>query len=214
MADPVIADHWRAQAIFQGSSNLPEDRFVNTFAFRNDGVGNPAEDIADALRDFYGVAGAPSTATVASFMCGAAMNTAPLEVRVYDLGAPPPREPTILTRAVVRPTGTDCFPAEAALALSYYAGINQPRYRGRIFIGPLTESAGNLVGGAIRPSPVLQNAMLDSAASALSRPDLTWVLISQTDGVARVITDMWVDNAFDTIRKRGPEATSRIEKVL
>lgn len=210
MADPVIADHYRALAIFGRTTGLPEDRVVNTWAFRNDLSAGTPDDVADNVRttldEFYqGI-----TAAGSNPRANMADNLASLEYRVYDLGTAPPRVPIIRQSATwTAPSGAP-LPGEVACCLSYYATVNQPRSRGRVYIGPLDEGASNTSGIFPRPDSSLVDGLVDRAEYLLGAPNnLTWVLISQADAAAKVITNGWVDNAFDTQRRRGVASDGR-----
>jgi hypothetical protein len=41
--------------------------------------------------------------------------------------------------------------------------------------------------------------------------NVTWVTVSPTAGTSGVVTDGWVDNAWDTQRSRGAAPTMRID---
>lgn len=91
------------------------------------------------------------------------------------------------------------------------------RYRGGFFIGPLLSNAssvGDNSGNIPRPSTELGDD-LDVAVTRFQdeRPD--WGVWSRADETIHLMVDgaasgvASLDNAFDTIRKRGPAATSR-----
>lgn len=210
MPDPILTDQYRALAIMHHESGLPEDVFVNSWGFRNDGATDQeamAANVQEVLSAFYQESfdGNP-----------ALMNYYPdsiesVELRVYDLGQQPPRIPVIvpLLNEWVTGTGTN-FPGEVALCLSFVATRNQPRSRGRIYLGPLTSSAGQEINGVLRPSPTFQSVVANAAVNVLetSQP-VTWTIISQMDAAAKEVTGGWVDNAWDTVRKRGLMASGR-----
>jgi len=211
MADPILPDHFRAQWIWQGISGLPEDRYVNSWAFRNDlPLDDPAARIAALLSDFYQDVHAPATSALTAFV-PSAMVTATAEVRVYDLGDPAPREPTIIPVGVAGLSAATPLPGEVATCLSYVADRNLPRNRGRIYFGPLGAGAnGTVIGGHLRPSASLLTSLVEGANFLINNTvDLTWVMISQADANAKVITGGWVDNAFDTQRRRGGDPSAR-----
>lgn len=204
MADPIIPGVYRAISILQGTSDLPEDRFVNTWGFRavDGNIVVDAAAIADALETFYGSL---------SDLYSTPYITPGLEVRVYDLSTGPPRVPTIEQRTFT-PAGTGVYPNEVAVVLSFYSLVNQPRHRGRIYIGPLA-SIGN--SGASGPVSDLEvpgtvRTQIGNAAVALADDTATdWAIISGADAIARDVSDGWVDDAFDTQRSRGATATAR-----
>lgn len=115
------------------------------------------------------------------------------------------------------------------------------RRRGRLYIGPFLESAGveedEAGSEASRPTAALRQRILDAGEylargsglpqwSIYSRPfagraagekkrangtDLP--AIPARAGQIHTITDLWVDNAWDTVRRRGERPTSRLSGV-
>jgi hypothetical protein len=135
-----------------------------------------------------------------------------LEYRIYDLGDPPPREPTIVpSTAWIKPTGSG-LPAEVAIVLSFYGSRNLPRQRGRLFIGPLdTGVLSQATNAVVRPALESRDAIRRGAVNVLNTTqNLTWVVISPTAATATVIENGWIDDAFDTQRRRGVAPSSRI----
>lgn len=214
MADPILPDFFRAQAIFHGHSGLPEDVYVNTFVFRNDVDGQPAtvvhQTIADQLFGFYNDIHAPGTAPLRSYMSSRTL-TSQFKVKVYDLGQAPPRTPHEREFQMGQ-MASGALPSEVALCLSYYAERNIKRRRGRIYFGPLAQGViVDAAGEPARPTNALINALAGAGAWLEDEGfgGVNWHLLSGMDGNAYEITGGWVDNAFDTQRRRGEEATAR-----
>ena len=211
MADPVITDHYRVLAVFQRFSGLPEDVVVNSFAFRNDNIAGGSEGMADdcasVLDNFYTVTHPGATTSLRQHMGDGLVS---LQYKVYDLGQPPPRQPIIRdSEDWVEPTGA-CLPGEVSLCLSFVATVNAPRSRGRVYIGPLSDTAFDSTDGEVRPSPAVISAWAAAGAYLLDNGGaITQVIISQADSDAKVVTGGWVDNAFDTQRRRGIAADAR-----
>jgi hypothetical protein len=216
MADPIIPGGVRAQVVLQGVSGLAEDRFVNTWAFGSQDAGSPADAdldaIADALQTFYTTNPVGHTNKLEDFWAGF-MDT-PATINMYRLGETPPRTPIVYDFAI-SPGGSNPFPAEVALCLSFFSGRNLPRRRGRIYFGPLAQNGaepGPFPEGDRRPAGSLTTC-LTGAASRLASASLglyPWAVLSGADGQLRPVTDGWVDNAFDTQRRRGVAASSRL----
>lgn len=213
MADPILPDFFRAQAIWQGTTNLPEDVFVNSFVFRNDQAADAealATTIHDRLRDFYTVAHGAAANPISYFFCNRIM-TGDFTVKVYDLGQAPPRIPIERVSQHVVGTGV-AIPSEVACCISYYAGQNTPRHRGRIYIGPFNDKglSSETVHGS-KPNAVLRDSLLGAAAWLADEGigGANWHVLSTVDQVAREITGGWVDNAWDTQRRRGEAPTDR-----
>jgi len=130
------------------------------------------------------------------------------------------------------------LPQEVALCMSFKSADEDGplrRRRGRIYIGPLGEAHNaEAVDGAGRPTEVLINAinfaasrLQDQASDIATEPvgsSTPWVVYSRptTDawnathpgderlsGSFHRVTDGWVDNEWDTQRRRGLKATTR-----
>lgn len=217
MPDVIAPGHIRAQAVFQGASLLPEDRFVNTFTFR---TGNLGEDpvvagdfttIAAALVDFYNVAG-PSGNSVQRYMSADIVRSADAaEIRMYDLGNLHPRPPHVVEWTVGANALNTRLPSEAAIVGSFYGFRNIPRQRGRIYVGPLNLDALNQANG--RPADGARQAIAEAMGDLIgSTGVIDWVVLSTVPpGFTSIkVSNGWVDNAFDTQRRRGIATTSRI----
>lgn len=212
---------YRAMTILQGESNLPEDRFVNTWHFsRPDSIGKVTADmdlIAARLIEFFEDDVAPTNRSVVSYIPASVITNA-LEIRIYDLAEAEPRQPTMYDAAVT-PGATVALPTEVACCVSYYAERNIPGQRGRVYIGPLSTETGvdTDLGRGLRPADAFVNT-LNAAAGRLAAYNIVganlvdWVVYSRRAGDAggaRPITGGWVDNAYDTQRRRGTAPTTR-----
>ena len=182
----------------KGNSGLPEDVYENVLFFRlldNDN----AESVCDQLNTAY-----------ATFPFSGGWNG--IEVRVYALGGGQPIfQKTYPTIAQNQTTG----PGEVAVCLSYATvddpSASTPRRRGRIYIGPL--AGGQLQGP--RPPAGLNNAVLDlgeDLAQIGGGVGVTWMMYSRTDNVTAKIEVIWVDDAWDTQRRRGLAPTARAQR--
>lgn len=138
------------------------------------------------------------------------------EIKYYDLTQTVPPNYPIGTGTfnLTSNPGTDGMPSEVALCLSFQGtkspGFPQARRRGRIYFGPIVSTAS--AGG--RPTSALITALAgagDALATALPLNTLPANLAvwSASNNDAVVVTDGWVDNAFDTQRRRGIERTAR-----
>jgi len=195
-------------AIFGRPSNLAEDAVVNTWHFDTAAIdlATAAQELSKDLGAFY-VALRPIMSSV--------LRT--LAFRFYDLGTPAPRAPVQGTFATWTPPPTSFvpLPAEVALALSFYSSRNLPRQRGRIYVGPLNTSAsGSIAAGDVdvRPSTSAVQSVADAAkllADNVSVKGMRLGVFSTVDNLLRPVTAGWVDNGYDTQRRRGGKATSR-----
>jgi hypothetical protein len=209
----------RAMFIGQGPSGLPEDRVVNTFHFQSDldfALGSLA--VIGAVTDFYtGVGTSPNVQanTLSSYLSPWVSRTA--EIRTYNLADAKPRVP--ITTALTLSDGQQLtgYPEEVALCISVTGGAPfTARRRGRVFLGPLIPGSGT-PANTENPTRPTAAFMLDCAKAALRMATAggstaEWVIRSERPTENFVtITRGWVDNAFDTQRRRGPKSTTRKE---
>lgn len=174
--------------------------------------------------NFYRVANGAAGQAVKGIMAAGVMS-GNVNYLVYNLDDPEPRVPRY---DQVWATGAGGFatqaalPEEVALCLSYEAlpesGVAQARRRGRIYAGPLTLTSllttadGRVTTAAgLAASLGVQMKGLRDAAIGISS---NWIVYSPTQAQfgldpSAVIQQGWVDNAFDTQRRRGVEATVR-----
>jgi hypothetical protein len=136
------------------------------------------------------------------------------EVKYYAMPGLLPNYPTeIDTFNFVSAPGGDTLPEEVALVLSMQgekvSGFPQNRRRGRVYIGPISTNC-NVDG---RPTAITLTNLTDAAATLWD--DIKqivghhWSVWSTVDQDMVHITDGWVDNSFDTQRRRGVQVTSR-----
>lgn len=207
-----MVDLYRCQVVLPYGSGLPEDVSTNTFYTEvadTDGLTAFLAGLVAFYNDSYGGSGHGLSYYISEYI---SRDTDACKIRVYDMGDPEPR-PLLLEQpfSLAEDGDTSSLPLEVSLCNSYKAiGASNPRKRGRVFIGPLGLVSLNSNGG---PSTPLIQAMA-AAAEALqaggSGPDpYTWVGYSQAAGLPFVIHDGWVDNEFDTQRRRQIRATDR-----
>jgi hypothetical protein len=227
MAEAPYSQCVRAMVQLPGTSGLARDNVVNTFHFWCSVLdeGNLSH-IRDMLSRFYNTTAAGGSGGISAYLSTAISRGTPVLVKCYDLGDPVlhnaegkvtqqrPLHQASFNLASAG-TGLGSLPSECAVTLSYYAGQNQKRYRGRIFLGPMDRSAqGAAEQGDSRVNASLQTliqAKASELAADASFEGVRWGLFSTTDNVVRYpITGGWCDNAWDTIRKRGLKPTARV----
>lgn len=199
----------RAQVILHTSDNLAANYATNSWCFETvsaPGTGDWA-DYTTAFKDFYddlaGILGVPI-----------AQNGH--EVKYYDLGnSTPPNYPIEIDtfNLTSAPSGAS-LPTEVAICLSFQgtkqSGFPQNRRRGRVYIGPLAQS----INSTGRPSSGAQSQMASAAETLCANLKAAGVpgelsVWSHVDGAAVPVDNGWVDDAFDTQRRRGLQSTSR-----
>jgi hypothetical protein len=107
------------------------------------------------------------------------------------------------------------LPNEVCITVSYFAQRSLPRQRGRIYVGPLNGSAMEDTGGDARVTPQCRSDLAAAFKRLGAFEDaLAWAVFSRKDNEARgPIGGGWVDNAFDTQRRRGRDASVRTSWV-
>lgn len=211
---------------------MPEDVFINTFHFATQSA-NEAEaiNVVNLLKDLYTLAapgGSPANAPIGQWIGGVVKRDAnACKIRVYDLAQPKPRP--VLHEGSFTMTGlstgwTQDLPAEVALCASFWGVANRPRTRGRVYLGPWGNHASG-AGTSGRSIPIVGlrqsiaasfGRMINVAASTANLAVFSRG-VYQIDGVVQpvtsqlytVVTDGWVDDAWDTQRRRGQDATTR-----
>ena len=210
----------RALVVLQGGTALPEDRFVNTLHFSG-GIATLEVIVAalhPVLEDFYNAVPAGDAQTVGSFINQFVQRSA--EIRYYDLADPEPRVPIIEPFTLPDPLQTTELPEETAAVLSFRGTAPvTARRRGRMYLGPLITGAATDASTTV-PMRVGTSFILTCtrAAEALRQAVIgidngnVWSIRSVTPAQNFVpIFGGWMDNAFDTQRRRGPDATARTE---
>ncbi len=207
----------RAQIEIQSTAGMPTDVVMNRFHFRT-----PFDPVINTERDEI-------IARITGFYDGLLSNTRRLSARwpvtvsgighvikLYNMGDPVPRVPfSVTTFALgVVPSQTG-LPDECALVLSFQAskisGTPQARRRNRIYFGPITQSSTTTLSSETRPSTQFVDDLVKAADEklAVNGAGVEWITRSETTGAVAIVADGWVDNAFDTQRRRGPNPSVR-----
>lgn len=222
MATPPLANALEAQVILAGLTGFSRDNVVNTFHFDRSGSSVPLATtlplVRDALIAFYnGVpvgGGANPLANWLSVLLDRGANKS--TIKIYDLSTTAPRVPTVYTFTLgAAASGDTGLPTEVAMCLSMKTADLTKRGRGRVYIGPLVSGAINLDPPNIHPNGGLLNSMRyagrdlrDAANPSAGMPKLS--VYSRLSNTMHEVTSFWVDNEFDTQRRRGHRATLRV----
>jgi hypothetical protein len=131
-----------------------------------------------------------------------------IEARAYNMDDAKPRPVKALAPPLrVISTGAGAAaPREVALCLSYFSGRNLPSQRGRIYIGPFAQADMETRPNSFRIEDL---RTLATGLAGVGGADVDWSLHSPKRGGLQTITNVWVDNEWDTIRSRGLRATAR-----
>lgn len=206
----------RAMHILQMDSGTPADAVVNTFHFKTPLPVASAADldqVVAAVAEFFDV----NTITGLPVMGLLSEHVSPslATIKVYDLGDPKPR---LAKRTNVRTaalTSGGSHPHEVALVGSYRSqpesGVPQARRRGRVYIGPLSNQADliSTTTNDVRPAVKARQTLALACSRMISETPTIWTTFSTVDGQAVAVVDGFVDNAYDTQRRRGTRATDR-----
>lgn len=207
------------QAVFHSHTGLPKDRINWTFHFKRNivamqsaaALAAASEMVWRAITDAQGL-GNKLEAFLSTTLSG------PLDVKAYDLGHGEPRTPVTWSSSF-QPTASPTLPSEVACCLSYKtSSANVPAtHRGRVYIGPLNNSALSETSLEPRPGSTFRGACLDLAQRLYDGASLfsgEWAVFSRKDNELRPVNFAWVDNAFDTQRRRGVAANARFTLEL
>ncbi len=195
------------------------DDCVNTFAVTvpNEAVTTP-EQLTDKFDRFYNGLSGGST-RLSTFINGSIRREDGLVLELIESPESPPNVP-FFTRVydLPPPAVSTSLPQEVACCLSfndggYAAAANKGRHRGRIYFGPLvTTAAATGTGGIARPEATLVQSLTDrgrNLINELNDVDADWCVWSRVNGTFLTVQGGWVDNEFDTQRRRGHERTGR-----
>lgn len=198
--------NYRLQAIMKTADNVNENFETNTLYFTadNDGVLPTISSIV-----------APLYQTLDTFWSNQLGSTNALEQRFYDMGDPEPRTPVYTSFSNLSGAGAAPLPNEVALVLSFHAdfesGVPPARRRGRIYFGFWGENNNDPTG---RPDSFVVDAvkefgqnLLDASVAATT---WKWVQHSTVDNSFNIVAGGFVDNEWDTQRRRGRRRTSRV----
>lgn len=197
---------YQTTAIIKTADNVAANYATNTFWFDADDL--TALQLAhNSLIAFY-------NAIDTNFSDVVNINPGGLEVVSYDFADSPPRAPVLRTTGTLAGVSINGLPREVALCMSFQgtrlSGVPQARRRGRVYIPFLIETAND---GDGRPTSGLISSIVAGGAGLLLASDTAatwnWVIYSSVAPGWTAVTDGWVDNEWDTQRRRGRVATSR-----
>ena len=186
-------------------SGLPADIISNAWNFDHFGPPTDYDNVRDMLADFYG--------EFEGYLAGTYLQPI-VGVRAYDLADPKPRVPkyeSIFELPAM--SAAEALPHEVALCASfhsaYVSGEPAARFRNRKYLGPFTENGSSEGRPATGLIDAVVTAMENLAAASAASATWTWVQHSDTDNESRPVVGGWVDNAWDTQRRRGVGSTLR-----
>lgn len=202
------------------TTQLPRDVAVNTFWTLGGGDRlDQAVEAEVAITRFYNE---DNTNNHLSYWLSPLISRQPgaCIIQTYDLADPQPRPPISQVFFQLGAPGTNTsLPMEVALVASFHgepaAGIRQARRRGRVYLGPLITAAAE--SGSNQPSRPHSTFIVDvrdacsRLASELNGEDDApqWIVHSRVSSNNAPVIGGWVDNEWDTQRRRGLDPTAR-----
>jgi hypothetical protein len=205
----------------ESASLRPEDAAINVWHFWSL-TDDPADSVVDInanIQTFY--------AQIEELFCANTL-TGEGTLKFYDLSDPEPRAVIEqFNMSTLSPTAGDGLPTECAICLSFGgapgSGLNAKRRNGRLYIGPLSNGVTSTITGSVIVSSAAVTTLSNAAVAAIGYPTITnaWSVFSPTEAgpqpwdeatleaATTFVTRGFVNNSFDTQRRRGTVETSR-----
>lgn len=225
-----MASTVHVQVVIPAVSLITRDEAINTFTFHtggSDSAATLAAAVAPILADFYNDEHGSGVAIADYLSANRLRTTDGCLMRWYDItthlngsaAGPPVYENTWTLGGSPDNLG---LPEEVAVCLSFHGDFGvtpefgpgdarqRSRKRGRVYIGPLNSDVMETDNtGPQRPNDGVQNSLVD-AGTYLRDADAGWSVWSRRDAALYPVTGGWVDDAYDTVRGRGPDPSARI----
>lgn len=208
-----VENLYQAQWIFQSASGRPEDNITNTTHWHKTGTFQDFENVRDMLVDFYSTAPAGASNKIIDFYTSKSLSGV-WQLKMYKLSDDKPRAPVYTSQGQFELANSNAQPTEVALVMSFQtepeSGLPQARRRNRIYLGPFDYAANGETG---RPSNLLVETVLFAGHQLIVASDESiywaWHVYSPTQDAHYPTISGWVDNAWDSQRRRGYIATIR-----
>jgi hypothetical protein len=127
---------------------------------------------------------------------------------IYDVQGARPNYPKEQVQRFTDTVRASTQNRDIAVCLSFYADDNRPRQRGRLYI-PLCLTGMSPAGPNVSASIRTKIGALVPLLEGLGGPDWDWGVWSTVGLSFKKATHWWVDDAWDTQRRRGKRATAR-----
>jgi hypothetical protein len=135
-----------------------------------------------------------------------------LTVTAYDIEGAKPNYPKATTVLNAGSYMANAALPQAALCLSFYAGNNVPRRRGRIYVPVMffasATALGNFNAAAAERNKVMT---LGPIFANLGGTNVDWIVWSTVENAAHKVTNYWCDDSWDIIRTRKLASVARTE---
>lgn len=185
-------------------TDVPRDFCTNTWSVNTGSSTVTAANwqaLSDAFKTFYSAASGSHTLYY----------TNGISVKVYDRADAKPRPEKAFSNYTPGSWMTTVpMPRQIALCCSFYAGRNLKRSRGRVYL-PVN---GNWSTGDIPSATTMNNALqfgvqLNALIQALT-PSWFITVHSDVDNMDYVVDHFWVNDVYDTQRRRDRKETTRV----
>lgn len=195
---------YKCQVTLNMTDGLAENAATNTWYFDATST-TTLEDASIALGDWY---------RATDLLLSSLVDEDNVLRTFYDMADPEPRAPVKEGLINALTVATSAAPTEVALVMAYQAvkvaGLPQARRRGRVYLGPLGDNVFDATG---RVPPGTVQVVRDAGAALLAASnaasDWSWVQYSSVGQEATPVVNGWVDNEWDTQRRRGRKASVR-----
>lgn len=209
------------QVTIPHTSGLERDSAINTFAFIVTTIDEfTGLALEESLETFYNGLVDLQTDPICNYISNVMSRVTPMGIKIWEI-APILGEP--LYDSTMDPLGAGAagngLPNEVALCLSYKntdtaVALPAGRKRGRVYIGPLHQNTLGAGGGLDqRPSSVFMEDVIEAGEALADNSNHQLAVWSRASGAVTPVTDMWVDNEWDTQRRRGLRATARLTRA-
>lgn len=214
------------EVIMHHKSGIPADDNVNRFVIGLPSESDPAVVAATACADIY----THWLSNVATFLAPVFdRGTNKQEMKAYSLpgtalaGTTPLGSPVYSTTwTMPAPGSATGLPPEVACVVSFHgdltgvpveSGTTRPasRRHGRVYLGPLNLTMATTDGTTGETTMPVGNITTIAAAAHSLMTDTTqlWYVWSKRNAALHLVSGGWVDNGFDTQRRRGVAASVR-----
>jgi hypothetical protein len=130
-------------------------------------------------------------------------------VKLYNAQAPEPNYPLAVKTNPGAGVLNSTVNRDVAVCLSYYAEFNRPRHRGRLYV-PCGPASISPAAASVNSTQMAKVGDLATVLANAGGVDVDWSVFSRMDNTSRPVTNWFVDNAWDTQRRRGVKSTARI----
>lgn len=133
--------------------------------------------------------------------------------KLYDAQGTVPNYPitTVMQNpGVVQPSVTN---RDVAVCLSYFSTYNRPRLRGRLYV-PCTLVSITPSAASVSSTDRAKVLALGAGLAAVGGTDANWGVWSRVGQAFHPTTDVYVDDAWDSQRRRGKRPAARSTAVV